>query len=462
MIRNGFASAVKPGIGVQLDRSHPAARGLVACWLFNENTGSVCYDLAGSYHFALTGGVSRLAGPHGPAIKFDGTSGQGVSAGHPLASATAFTVILRLRQKDGLSSPYGPYLGSNQNYNSGFYIGQNTPALMQFWVGGSDLDIPVTNDAWGHYAAVWSAATLVQSGYANGVLSVNRTGIMTTIPAYTNAYIGKASATGGGYFTDSWLGWMKVYNRALSAAEIAADYATPYALFAPPAARRFFSVASGSALVKSLTETLSLSDARAAAVAHSLTETLSLTDARSLSPGRALSEALAFTDSRSAATGKGIAEALSLTDGRAAQVARPLVESVSLSDTVTTSSGSPPLVYVVSYTGPTTVGQGTAGPIAFQVTARGEPTLPRPTSAQIRLMADSVTLQTVDIDPATISPGVTQTFSAGSLTFPIAGQYAAVLRVVYPSGDVATGSVPIVCNRYTQLVIVGSGRGGLA
>lgn len=37
---------IKPHRGVQLNRSHPLARGLTGAWLFNEGTGNIAYDLA--------------------------------------------------------------------------------------------------------------------------------------------------------------------------------------------------------------------------------------------------------------------------------------------------------------------------------------------------------------------------------------------------------------------------------
>lgn len=243
MIRNGSALVGKPGVGAQIDRSHSATRGLKACWLFNENSGNMLYDLAGQAHFTLAGGVGRTAGPWGPAIKLDGLSGQGVAPVHPLASATALTVILQARQKEGLNNPFGPYLGSEQNYNSGLYIGQNTPAVMQFWTGGVNLNVPTAaNDTWGHYAFTWDGASGLKYGYTNGLQSAALTGMFVTIPAYTQAYIGKASAAGGGYLTDSALGCMKVWNRMLSPAEIMADYLAPWAMLRPADMRRFYSV----------------------------------------------------------------------------------------------------------------------------------------------------------------------------------------------------------------------------
>ena len=241
MIRVGSTPLWKPGVGAQLDRSHPAAQGLLACWLFNENGGNTLYDLAGNYHFILTGGGSRTASPSGPAIKFDGTSGQGIAAGHPLAGMTAFTVLLRVRQKDGIASPYGPYLGSDQKHDTGVYIGMNSTSTMQFFLGGTNILIPVTNDAWGDYACVWDRSRSLKLGYANAVQVASALPPFITIPNYLQTLIGKGSAFDP-YCTDSQLGWMKVYNRALSAAEIAADGESPWAMFLPAAARRFFSL----------------------------------------------------------------------------------------------------------------------------------------------------------------------------------------------------------------------------
>ena len=245
MIRVGSTPLWKPGVGAQLDRSHPAAQGLQACWLFNENGGNTLYDLAGNYHLALTGGVSRIASPSGPAVKFDGTSGQGIALGHPLAGATAFTVLLRIRQKDGLVNPFGPYLGSDQKHDTGVYIGMNAAATILFYIGPGNLNIPLTNDTWGDYACVWDRDRNIKLGYANAVQVASTLPPVITIPNYLQTYVGKGSALDA-YYTDSQLGWMKVYNRALSAAEIVADGKSPWSMFTPAAARRFYSLPMGS------------------------------------------------------------------------------------------------------------------------------------------------------------------------------------------------------------------------
>ena len=240
MIRNGYNALWKPTVGVQIDRTNPAVRGLRALWLCNENTGNMLYDIFGSYHFALTGGVSRLAEPQGPDVKFDGLSGQGIASGHPLSGLTEFTVILRLRQKNGLSSPYGPYLGSEQGFTSGVNINSNNPSFFDFIVGTSTLTVAVVNDAWGVYALQWSNATGIMRSYTNGLLSGNLGGVNAVIPTYLNTYIGKASAPQLSYLTDSQISSMKVYDRFLTSTDIMSDYSMPYSMFTARGVRRLY------------------------------------------------------------------------------------------------------------------------------------------------------------------------------------------------------------------------------
>lgn len=241
MIQKGANPLWKPMMGAQLDRSHSATQGLQACWLFNENSGNMLYDLAGNYHFALTGTVARVAEPYGPAIKFDGVTGQGIAPAHPLAGSTAFTILFRVRQKDGLASPYGSYLGSEQGFISGVNLNSNFPSQVEFDISNSKILTNIPNDAWVHLAFQWSNATGIQRVYTNSIQTANNTGLsIGALPAYTNAYIGKASAAQSNYTTDSQVSYMKVYNRFLSAPEIAADYETPYALFRPANDRVYF------------------------------------------------------------------------------------------------------------------------------------------------------------------------------------------------------------------------------
>ena len=242
MIRNGSTPLWKPGIGAQIDRSHPAAKGLLACWLFNENSGAVSYDMMGQYHYAFTGGVSRMATPTGPAIKFNGIGGQGIAQGHPLANAAAFTVILYVNQKDGLGNPFGPYLGSEQSSTGGCYIGSDQIGAMIYEIGNVNNSLAVNDGQWNHCAFQYNGTT--KAAFLNGILSHSVSNTFGVMPNYLNTYIGKRPVSDGGYTTDSQIGYMKVWNRILSQSEIVGDYTSPWAMFTPANDRRFLRVAS--------------------------------------------------------------------------------------------------------------------------------------------------------------------------------------------------------------------------
>lgn len=67
---------LKPTRGLQLNRNHPLARGLIGCWVMNEGAGGKIYDLAKAFPIAdgaLQGNTKWEAGKHGTALHFDGT-----------------------------------------------------------------------------------------------------------------------------------------------------------------------------------------------------------------------------------------------------------------------------------------------------------------------------------------------------------------------------------------------------
>lgn len=60
----------KPLLGQQINRAHPLAKGLVSCWLMNENSGNRVYNLAGDIHGTITGADWTSRG-----LWFDETAG---------------------------------------------------------------------------------------------------------------------------------------------------------------------------------------------------------------------------------------------------------------------------------------------------------------------------------------------------------------------------------------------------
>ena len=66
---------LKPPLGTPLDKSHRLARGLVGCWLMNENGGTTVFDLSGNVGTGTFQGTtpSWVGGKFGPAVDLPGT-----------------------------------------------------------------------------------------------------------------------------------------------------------------------------------------------------------------------------------------------------------------------------------------------------------------------------------------------------------------------------------------------------
>jgi hypothetical protein len=65
---------LKPTRGIRLNKSHPLARGLVGCWLFNEGSGNKVSDLSGNGNTGTITGAIWTPWKYGPALKFNGNS----------------------------------------------------------------------------------------------------------------------------------------------------------------------------------------------------------------------------------------------------------------------------------------------------------------------------------------------------------------------------------------------------
>ena len=62
----------KPYLGVPINGTHPLAKGLVGCWVMNENSGNVVQDLSGNVRTGTITGAVWVAGEYGHAVYCDG------------------------------------------------------------------------------------------------------------------------------------------------------------------------------------------------------------------------------------------------------------------------------------------------------------------------------------------------------------------------------------------------------
>lgn len=214
--------------------------GLVGHWTFDGKdwaSNILTLDKSGSNNNGiLNGGVTKVNGKIGQAVKFDGSTGYinggatGIIANNNYtyatwvkfktlpADGTYYTVI-------GVTEGDQNFLMAN-NYNvtwhyTGFGCGSYYNASFGDQAGYNGV-LPSINK-WYHVACVRNTATNKISLYINGVLSSSTT--LSSPTAYYGAtqavYIGRRIAGPGyeGYF-NGWFDDARIYNRALSATEV--------------------------------------------------------------------------------------------------------------------------------------------------------------------------------------------------------------------------------------------------
>ena len=229
---------VKPIFGTALNRSHPLAAGLVSQYLFNEGCGDLVHDSCGQ-NDGRTSGMAPMSpasgwvpGPQGGALAFDGSGGQSASPvtlpspSPDIASIHNgdWTMIARccpssLPNNGGLIILYG--CGIVMGEANVFSILQNnncqikTPTIpLNLWVA---IAATRTGTTYNLYTNGIEAHTAnVNATWSRNIYSIGR--------GYDN--VGKFAGL---------ISSVSIYNRALSAEEIAYLYAFPWAAYDSPA-----------------------------------------------------------------------------------------------------------------------------------------------------------------------------------------------------------------------------------
>ena len=214
-----------------------AATGRVAAYAFDAGTGTTTADASGNgLTGTLAGATWTPAGKYGNALAFDGMTSY-VDLGNPIPlqltgsmtwSAWVFAtgnppndgqIIAKSAGSDGWQLKTTPDTGP---HTFGVAVSPNGSTLAQRY----STTTRVLN-TWYHVAGVYNATAQTLDIYVNGVLD---NGVLSgTVPAALvnspqNVNIGRRPA---GYYFQGIIDEVRIYNRALSAAEIQADMATP-------------------------------------------------------------------------------------------------------------------------------------------------------------------------------------------------------------------------------------------
>jgi hypothetical protein len=213
----------------------PPSAGLVSAYSFNEGVGTVLTDISGNgNNGAITNGTWNVTGRYGAALSFNGsnsrvdipdsasldlTTGMTIEAWVRPTTLTAWRTVLMKEQSTGLV--YALYANSDTNRPSAHvYLGSETDTR-----GTAQLAL----NTWTHLAATYDGVVL--RIFVNGAQASSRT-LDGSLQTSTSALRIGGNSIWGEYFTGL-IDEVRIYNRALTAAEIQTDMNTPIGA-APP------------------------------------------------------------------------------------------------------------------------------------------------------------------------------------------------------------------------------------
>lgn len=246
-----MSGIIKPYFGTPLNRAHPLSAGLVGCWLFSEGSGNRAWDASGCENHGTLIGMNDPPiatsgwgpGPHGGALAFDGLDDCVSIADSPTVRQSGnFSISSWVY----LTSPqviYGTIIskeGTTGWLNYRLLIKSDLKILFQVETSSTTFVSILTTPTLAlntlyHVTALFIASTVNGAKiYINGievaVTGTNNAGVPVTgaFPVYIGKY---RSGTTDYYKLIGNLTNLSLFNRALSAEEIAYLYAFPYCMF---------------------------------------------------------------------------------------------------------------------------------------------------------------------------------------------------------------------------------------
>jgi hypothetical protein len=211
--------------------------GLVAAYGFNQGSGTTVTDSSGN---GLTGTIQgatwTTGGKYGNALSFNGTNSY-VDVGNPTLLQMTGSMTWSAWVKAAANPADDGQIVSKANSGNGWQLktspdtgphtfgvkvtGSSNSAAQRYSTTVRQLNV------WYHVAGVYNASARTLDIYVNGVLDNGvLVGTVPTSQATNNVNVNIGRRTGGFYFNGI-IDEVRIYNRALSAAEIQADMNTP-------------------------------------------------------------------------------------------------------------------------------------------------------------------------------------------------------------------------------------------
>ena len=239
----------KPPLGSRIDWGNPLSAGLAGLWLLNENNGDTTTDLVSGIGLSVNSGGGWGETVDGGGLLCKATNSGAYNASPPasLKIPNAVSVMWRGVISSTSSLSYCPIVGMNAAltdtspyYNYGLYYSSAGHFSVYGSGAGSAIQVSFVPNVGQIYTVVGTVSGTSASLYVSDSPVV--TGGVVAIPSYGTScnfqigyYPGVTTRNTSGITTAA-----AVWNRVLSAAEVAALDTDPYSLIAPPVSRRVY------------------------------------------------------------------------------------------------------------------------------------------------------------------------------------------------------------------------------
>jgi len=244
----------KPLRWARLNTEHPLVRGLIGCWIFNEGVGDIAHDSSPSHN---NGSISSLsgwvAGPYGATPEFDGNSSYISVPYNSLYDVTIGLSIAAWVYPQSVPDDAGQILHRRENniqdpnWANLYRLSWESSGAFRFNIfngttwGGCISNGGKSTNSWYFVAGVFNGDN--EYIYVDAVKEGTGTN-SGSIPASTHGFnIGK-EWNDQNYF-DGYISDVRMWNRALSEADIMWLYNDPYDMFRQPSPTKYFYVSTG-------------------------------------------------------------------------------------------------------------------------------------------------------------------------------------------------------------------------
>lgn len=227
----------KPFRGMQINKMHPLARGLVGCWLLNEGAGTRVFDSSGNGNDGDI--INAVWVPDG--LEFPGTFGKRVDVGNGKSldiinqittvaiintnTITATSNIL-IGKFDGTSSADDSFFFRTDVANVQLYL-RSSDGLS--WTSAAKGGLPLKTNCF--VAGTYDGKNIIT--YIDGIAGTPTAHTDTIRSNPTEDVSIGANSTSANVFNGC-IFYAMIYNRALSPAEITWLHREPYAMFQQP------------------------------------------------------------------------------------------------------------------------------------------------------------------------------------------------------------------------------------